>query len=140
MGALDERQRSRFPSAGAELPLPEFPEHVRGKAFVIVETGTTSELAQIVQNQPFPLISDKLVLGGLDTEGVAKLVGMCGAQSRSPFLSLEIHHVLAAEFWLLATGFATTDEEVDGFEIRMQQLRQMLAPWAAGRAADSATA
>lgn len=120
--------------------LPEFPEHVRGKAFVVVETGTATELAQLVQNQPFPAVSDKLVLRSLDTEGVAKLVAMCGAQARSPFLSLEIHHVLAGEFWLLATGFATSDESLDGFEIHMRQLREALAPWAADDAADAATA
>jgi hypothetical protein len=115
-------------------PLPEFPEHVRGKAFVVVETGTTSELAQLVREQPFAVVSEKLMLSGLDAEGVAKLVALCGAQARSPLLALEIHHVRADEFWLLATGFATTDESVDGFEIHMRQLRETLAPWAAAAA------
>lgn len=115
-------------------PLPEFPEHVRGKSFAVVETGAASELALLVREQPFPAVSDKLVLHRLDVDGVATLVTMCGAQARSPLLSLEIHHVVAGEFWLLAIGFATTNEEVDCFQIHMRQLREKLAPWAADAA------
>jgi hypothetical protein len=110
-------------------PLTEFPEHVRGKSFAIVETGSASALTELVRNQPFPVVNDSLPLQALDTDGVTTLVELCGAHARSPLLSLEIQHERADEFGLVATGLATTGESVDGFHIYMRQLKERLAPW-----------
>jgi FAD binding domain-containing protein len=104
-------------------PLPEVPEPVRGKSFVIVEAIHLGEPAQADEllaplrelgpvndtvgpmpveelshlhmdpEQPVPGVGDGATLAALPEEAIEALVQVAGAGSGSPLLSVEIRHL-----------------------------------------------
>jgi hypothetical protein len=104
-------------------PLPEIPEPVRGKSFVVVEAihvGDPAEADELLQplralgpvndtiatiplealshlhmdpEEPVPGVADGSVLAYLDGPGIEELDRVAGAQSGSPLLSVEVRHL-----------------------------------------------
>jgi predicted outer membrane lipoprotein len=104
-------------------PIPEIPEPVRGKSFVIVEAihagdpcaadellsplrglgpvndtiGATSLPAlshlHMDPEQPVPGVGDGLMLGKLDAVAIDALVAVAGAGAELPLLSVEVRHL-----------------------------------------------
>jgi FAD binding domain/Berberine and berberine like len=104
-------------------PIPEIPEHVRGKSFVIVEAihaGDPRDADELLSplrrlgpvndtiaptslpalshlhmdpEQPVPGIGDGLMLGNLDPAAIDTLVTVAGAGARLPLLSVEVRHL-----------------------------------------------
>jgi FAD/FMN-containing dehydrogenase len=104
-------------------PIPEVPEPFRGHAFVIVEAaycGPEADRAALVQPlrglgpemdtlatipvdglgelhmdppQPVPFAGDGMLLSELPADAVDALVGIAGAGSGSPLLSVEVRHL-----------------------------------------------
>ena len=104
-------------------PLPEIPEPVRGKSFVVVEAYHVGDPAQAdellaplrslgpvndtVQTVPMPALShihmdpehpvpgygDGMLLGELPSAGVDAIVAAAGAEAAFPLLSVEVRHL-----------------------------------------------
>ena len=104
-------------------PLPEIPEPVRGKSFVVVEAihvGDPAEADQLLRplralapvndtittipvqelshlhldpEEPVPGVADGSVLDGLDHRAIDELDRVAGAHSGSPLLSVEVRHL-----------------------------------------------
>jgi hypothetical protein len=104
-------------------PLPEIPEPVRGKSFVVVEAIHVGDPAQAEEllrplralepvndtiatvpvqelshlhmdpEQPVPGVADGSVLSHLDVRAIDQLDRVAGAQSGSPLLSVEVRHL-----------------------------------------------
>ena len=104
-------------------PIPEIPEPVRGKSFVVVETvhvgdpATADELLAPLRalapvndtidivpppalldlflepEQPVPAVGDGLTLAGLPPAAIDTLVDVAGADAAFPLLSVEVRHL-----------------------------------------------
>jgi FAD binding domain/Berberine and berberine like len=104
-------------------PLPQIPEHVRGKSFVVVEAafiGSEEDGARLVQPlrelgpamdtfatisveelrflhmdppEPVPALGDGMTLTDLTSEAIDALVAVAGPGSGSPLLSLELRQL-----------------------------------------------
>ena len=104
-------------------PIPEAPEPLRGKSFVLVEAihaGEPGEADALLAplrslgpvndtiatipvtalshlhmdpEQPVPAVGDGLMLSALPPAAVDELVGAAGAESESPLLSVELRHL-----------------------------------------------
>ena len=104
-------------------PLPEIPEPVRGKSFVVVEAihvGDPAEADELLRplralapvndtiatipvqelshlhldpEEPVPGVADGSVLDRLDDRAIDELDRVAGAQSGSPLLSVEVRHL-----------------------------------------------
>lgn len=104
-------------------PVPDVPEPLRGKSFVVVEIVhlgepeqadkllaalralgpvmdtvrpiSTLELARMHMDpeHPVPVIGEGLLLGSLPAEAIEQLISTAGAGSPSPLVSLEVRHL-----------------------------------------------
>jgi UDP-N-acetylenolpyruvoylglucosamine reductase len=104
-------------------PLPQVPEHIRGKSFVIVEAAyvgdeesgaellrplrelepvldsfavvPVEELAHLHKDPPHPVAGagDGMLLRELTADAIDELVRVAGPEGRSPLLSVELRHL-----------------------------------------------
>jgi hypothetical protein len=104
-------------------PIPEIPEPVRGKSFVLVEAfhlgdpreadrlldplralGPVNDTIESISmpalshvhmdpEHPVPGLGDGLMLGSLPNEGLDELLAVAGPESRFPLLSVELRHL-----------------------------------------------
>ena len=104
-------------------PLPQLPEHIRGKSFVVVEAAymgdeesgaellrplrelepvldtfavvPVQELAHLHQDPPHPVAGagDGMLLRELTADAVEEVVRIAGPEGRSPLLSVELRHL-----------------------------------------------
>jgi FAD/FMN-containing dehydrogenase len=160
-------------------PIPEVPEPFRGRAFVLVEAAyggpeadgaallqplrelgpETDTLATIPPDglselhmdppQPVPNAGDGMLLSELPAAAVDALVGIAGAGSGSPLLSVEVRHLggalanasasngalssLDAGFALYAVGIAMDAEMKAAAQAHAAKVQDALAAWSAGR-------
>jgi len=160
-------------------PMPEVPEPFRGRAFALVEAaycGPEAEGALLLQPlrelgpemdtlatmsaeglgelhmdppQPVPFAGDGTLLSELPAEAVEALVGVAGAGSGSPLVSVEVRHLggalataspsngalpsIDAGFALYAVGIATNPEVKADVEAHAARTQDALAPWSTGR-------
>jgi FAD/FMN-containing dehydrogenase len=160
-------------------PLLELPEHLRGRSFVAVElahTGDPAAAAAYLQplrdlepeldtvatmptaqlgslhmdpDQPVPGSGDGWLLAALPAEAVSALVGVAGAGTGSPLLSVEIRHLggalgedalgggalasIDAPFALYAVGMAVTPELKEAIDTRIGAVGDALKAWSAPR-------
>jgi FAD/FMN-containing dehydrogenase len=160
-------------------PIPDVPEPFRGRAFALVEAaylGPEAEGAALLQPlrglgpemdtlatipvdrlselhmdppQPVPFAGDGMLLSDLPTGAVDALVGVAGAGSGSPLLSVEVRHLggalanasatngalpsIDAAFALYAVGIAMDARVKAAVQTHAAELRDELAAWSAGR-------
>jgi FAD/FMN-containing dehydrogenase len=160
-------------------PIPEVPEPFRGRALVLVEAaycGPEADGAALLQPlrelgpemdtlatipvdglselhmdppQPVPFAGDGMLLSELPAEGVDALVGIAGAGSGSPLLSVEVRHLggalakaspsngalssIDAGFALYAVGMAMDAEMEAAVQAHAANVQEALAAWSAGR-------
>jgi FAD/FMN-containing dehydrogenase len=160
-------------------PIPDVPEQFRGRAFVIVEAafcGPEVDGAALLQPlrglgpemdtlatipveglgelhmdppQPVPAAGDGMLLSELPSEAVDALVGVAGAGSGSPLLSVEVRHLggaladtsasngalssVDAGFALYAVGIATDADMKAAVQAYVGRVQDTLAAWSAGR-------
>jgi FAD/FMN-containing dehydrogenase len=160
-------------------PIPEVPEPFRGRAFVLVEAahcGSEADGAALLQPlrelgpetdtlatipvdglselhmdppQPVPNAGDGMLLSELSADAVDALIGIAGAGSGSPLLSVELRHLggalrnasasngalssLDAGFALYAVGIAMDADMKGAVQAHAAKLQDALAPWSAGR-------
>lgn len=160
-------------------PIPEVPEPFRGRAFALVEAaycGPEADGAALLQPlrslgpemdtlatipvdglgelhmdppQPVPFAGDGMLLSGLPAGAVDALVGIAGADSGSPLLSVEVRQLggalansspsngalssIDAEFALYAVGMAMAAEMKAAVEAHAAKVQDALADWSAGR-------
>jgi FAD/FMN-containing dehydrogenase len=160
-------------------PIPEVPEPFRGRALVLVEAaycGPEADGAALLQPlrelgpemdtlatipvdglselhmdppQPVPFAGDGMLLSELPAEGVDALVGIAGAGSGSPLLSVEVRHLggalakaspsngalssIDAGFALYAVGMAMDAEMKAAVQAHAAKVQEALAAWSAGR-------
>jgi FAD binding domain/Berberine and berberine like len=160
-------------------PIPEVPEPFRGRAFTLVEAaycGSEAEGAALLQAlgelgpemdtlatippdglselhmdppQPVPNAGDGMLLSEFPAEAVDALVGIAGAGSASPLLSVEVRHLggalanasassgaqsaIDAGFALYAVGIAMNPEMKAAVRAHAVKVQDALAPWSAGR-------
>jgi FAD/FMN-containing dehydrogenase len=160
-------------------PIPAVPEPFRGRAFVLVEAaycGPEADGAALLQPlrklgpemdtlatipvdglselhmdppQPVPFAGDGMLLSQLPAEAVDALVGIAGAGSGSPLLSVEVRHVggalakaspsngalssVDAGFALYAVGMAMDAEMKAAVQAHAAKVQDALAAWSAGR-------
>ena len=104
-------------------PIPEIPEPLRGRSFVVIEAayiGGEAEAAELLRplrelgpeidtfsaipaaqltsvhmdpEQPIPIAGDGMLLTGLPPEAVEALVAAAGPESGSPLVSVEVRHL-----------------------------------------------
>jgi len=107
-------------------PIPDVPEALRGRAFVVVEgiyAGDEAEGAELIRSlrelgpelntfatipmpalshlhmdpeHPVPGAGDGMMLGDLPIEAIDRLIEAAGAESESSLLSVEIRHLAGA--------------------------------------------
>jgi FAD/FMN-containing dehydrogenase len=160
-------------------PIPEVPEPFRGRAFVLVEAaycGSEADGAALLQalrelgpetdtlatispdglselhmDPPQPVLNagDGTLLSELPAEAVDALVGIAGAGSGSPLLSVEVRHLggaladapasngalssMGAAFALYAVGIAMDAEMKAGAQAHAARVQGALAAWSTGR-------
>jgi FAD/FMN-containing dehydrogenase len=160
-------------------PIPEVPEPFRGRAFVLVEAaycGPEADGAALLQPlrglgpemdtlatipveglgelhmdppQPVPFAGDGMLLSELPADAVDALVGIAGAGSGSPLLSVEVRHLggalanapassgalssIDAGFALYAVGIAMDAEMKAAAQAHAANVRDALAAWNTGR-------
>jgi FAD/FMN-containing dehydrogenase len=160
-------------------PIPEVPEPLRGGAFVLVEAaycGREADGAALLQPlrelgpeidtlatipveglgelhmdppQPVPFAGDGMLLSGLPPDGVDALVGIAGAGSGSPLLSVEVRQLggalanpsasngarssIDAEFALYAVGMAMDAGMKAAVEAHAARVQDVLEAWSADR-------
>jgi FAD/FMN-containing dehydrogenase len=160
-------------------PIPEVPEPFRGRAFVLVEAaycGPEADGAALLQPlrelgpetdtlatipveglselhmdppQPVPGAGDGMLLSELPPDAVDALVGIAGADSGSPLLSVEVRHLggalanapasngalssIDAGFALYAVGMAMDAEMKAAAQAHAAKVQDALAAWNAGR-------
>jgi FAD/FMN-containing dehydrogenase len=160
-------------------PIPEVPEPFRGRAFVLVEAaycGPEADGAALLlplralgpemdtlatipvdglselhmdPPQPVPFAGDGMLLSELPVEAVDALVGIAGAGSGSPLLSVEVRHLggalanasssngalssIDAGFALYAVGIAMDAELKAAVQAYAAKVQDTLAAWSAGR-------
>jgi FAD/FMN-containing dehydrogenase len=160
-------------------PIPEVPEPFRGRAFVLVEAaycGPEADGAALLQPlrglgpemdtlatipvdglselhmdppQPVPFAGDGMLLSELPAEAVDAVVGIAGAGSGSPLLSVEVRHLggalanasaangamssIDAGFALYAVGMAMDAETKAAVQAHAAKVQDALAAWSAGR-------
>ncbi len=99
--------------------------------------------------EPVPAVGDGDLLGDLPAEAVAALVGVAGAGSGSPLVSVQIRHLggamarqpancgatgaLNAEFAIYSVGIAGDPEGAAASSAHVKKVREAMAPWSAGR-------
>ena len=160
-------------------PIPEVPEPFRGRAFVLVEAaycGPEADGAALLQPlrglgpemdtlatipveglgelhmdppQPVPFAGDGMLLSELPAEAVDALVGIAGAGSGSPLLSVEVRQLggalaiasassgavssIDARFAVYSVGMAMDAEMKSGVQAHAARVQDALAAWGAGR-------
>jgi FAD/FMN-containing dehydrogenase len=160
-------------------PIPEVPEPFRGRAFAIVEAaycGPEADGAALVQPlrglgpemdtlatipvgglgelhmdppQPVPFAGDGMLLSELPADAVDALVGIAGAGSGSPLLSVEVRHLggalanasasngalssIDAGFALYAVGMAMNADMNAAVRAHAARVQDVLAAWSADR-------
>src|SRR6266516_4844306 len=160
-------------------PIPEVPEPFRGRAFALIEAaycGSEADGAALLQPlrglapemdtlatippdglselhmdppQPVPNAGDGMLLSELPADAVDALVGIAGAGSGSPLLSVEVRHLggalasaptsngalssLDAGFALYAVGIAMDADMKAALQAHAARVQDALAPWSAGR-------
>ncbi len=160
-------------------PLPELPDHLRGRSFVAVEVAHLGDPAQAAADlqplralapeldtiatmpaaqlgwlhmdpdHPVPGSGDGGLLAALPAEAVNALLGVAGAGTGSPLLSVEIRQFggalgedapgggalasIDAPFGLFAVGMAVTPELKGAIDARIGAIAEALAPWSAAR-------
>ncbi|HEX3267095.1 MAG TPA: FAD-binding oxidoreductase [Gaiellaceae bacterium] len=160
-------------------PVPEVPEPFRGRAFALVEAaycGPEADGAALFQQlrslgpeldtlatipveglgelhmdppQPVPFAGDGMLLAELPADAVDALVGIAGAGSGSPLLSVEVRHLggalakgspsngalssIEAGFALYAVGVAMNAEMKAAVHAHAARVQDALAAWSAGR-------
>jgi FAD/FMN-containing dehydrogenase len=160
-------------------PIPEVPEPFRGHAFAIVEAaycGPEADGAALVQPlrglgpemdtlatipvgglgelhmdppQPVPFAGDGMLLSELPADAVDALVGIAGAGSGSPLLSVEVRHLggalanasasngalssIDAGFALYAVGMAMNADMNAAVRAHAARVQDVLAAWSADR-------
>jgi FAD/FMN-containing dehydrogenase len=159
-------------------PIPEVPEPFRGRAFVVVEAaycGPEADGAPLLQPlralgpemdtlatipvdglselhmdppQPVPNAGDGMLLSELPAEAVDALVGIAGAGSGSPLLSVEVRHLggalanastsngalsIDAGFALYAVGLAMDADMKAAVQAHAAKVQDALAAWSADR-------
>jgi hypothetical protein len=159
-------------------PIPEVPEPFRGRAFVLVEAaycGREADGAALLEPlrelgpemdtlatipvdglgelhmdppQPVPFAGDGMLLSGLPTDAVDALVGIAGAGSGSPLLSVEVRQLggalanaspsggalssFDAGFALYAVGMAMDAEMKAAVQSHAAGVQDVLEAWSAG--------
>jgi FAD/FMN-containing dehydrogenase len=159
-------------------PIPEVPEPFRGRAFALVEAaycGPETEGAALLQGlrglgpeldtlatipvdglselhmdppQPVPFAGDGMLLAELPADAVDALVGIAGAGSGSPLLSVEVRQLggalataaasngalssIDAEFALYAVGMAMDADMKAAVQAHAAKVQDALALWSAG--------
>jgi FAD/FMN-containing dehydrogenase len=160
-------------------PIPEVPEPFRGRAFAIVEAaycGPEADGAALVQPlrglgpemdtlatipvgglgelhmdppQPVPFAGDGMLLSELPADAVDALVGIAGAGSGSPLLSVEVRHLggalanasasngalssIDAGFALYAVGMAMNADMSAAVQAHAARVQDVLEAWSADR-------
>jgi FAD/FMN-containing dehydrogenase len=160
-------------------PIPEVPEPFRGHAFAIVEAaycGPEADGAALVQPlrglgpemdtlatipvdglgelhmdppQPVPFAGDGMLLSELPADAVDALVGIAGAGSGSPLLSVEVRHLggalanasasngalssIDAGFALYAVGMAMNADMNAAVRAHVARVQDVLDAWSADR-------
>jgi FAD/FMN-containing dehydrogenase len=160
-------------------PIPEVPEPFRGHAFAIVEAaycGPEADGAALVQPlrglgpemdtlatipvdglgelhmdppQPVPFAGDGMLLSELPADAVDALVGIAGAGSGSPLLSVEVRHLggalasasasngalssIDAGFALYAVGMAMNADMNAAVQAHAARVQDVLEAWSADR-------
>jgi hypothetical protein len=160
-------------------PVPDVPEPLRGKSFVVVEAihlgearradellaplralgpvmdtvrpMSTPELSHMHMDpeHPVPGTGDGMLVDALPPEGIDELVGVSGAASSSPLLSLEVRHLggalgrarpengavasVGAEYGLYAVGIAPGPEAKAAVAGHVELVKKAMSPWAADR-------
>jgi FAD/FMN-containing dehydrogenase len=160
-------------------PIPEVPEPFRGRAFVLVEAaycGPEADGAALLRPlrrldpemdtlatiavdglgelhmdppQPVPFAGDGMLLSELPADAVHALVGIAGAGSGSPLLSVEVRQLggalanasasngalssIDAEFALYAVGIAMDGEMKAAVQAYAAKVQDELATWTAAR-------
>lgn len=144
-------------------PLPDVPEPIRGRQFVIVEAailGDDSVLAPLralepeldmvapippaalieIHNdpkQPMPGIADHRVVAGISPEAIRALVEVAGPGSGSPLVAVELRHLggqLPVEgFSLFAIGVPMDAESAMAIDTHLARVMAATAPYDAGR-------
>ncbi|MBN1530442.1 MAG: FAD-binding protein [Thermoleophilaceae bacterium] len=99
--------------------------------------------------EPVPGLGDGSLLGALPAEAVDAFVGVAGAESGSPLLSVQLRHLggalarpadgggatssLDAEFALYAVGMAMGPDMAAATSAHVTKVGEALEPWSAGR-------
>jgi FAD/FMN-containing dehydrogenase len=158
-------------------PIPEAPEPFRGRAFALVEAaycGPEADGAALLQAlreldpeldtlatipvdglgelhmdppQPVPFAGDGMLLAELTADAVDALVGIAGAGSGSPLLSVELRQLggalataaasngarssIDAEFALYAVGMAMDADMKAAVQAHAAEVQDALASWSA---------
>ncbi len=164
----------RFP------PMPELPDHLRGRSFSLVEAAFLGDEARGVElleplrelapemdtfatispaglaelhmdpPQPVPGLSDHLMLSEAPAEAIDALLNAEGPGIETPLLSVELRHLggalgkpaknsgplaqLDGNFLMFTVGMPMNAEVAEAIEQHAGHLRDVLSPWAAGRA------
>ncbi len=100
--------------------------------------------------EPVPGLSDHLMLSEAPPEAIDALVAASGPGTDSPLLSVELRHLggalarpaenggplasLDGQFLMFGVGMPISPEVAEAIERRAGQVREVLSPWAAGRA------
>jgi FAD/FMN-containing dehydrogenase len=160
-------------------PIPEVPEPFRGRAFALVEAaycGPEADGAALLEPlrslgpeldtlatipvdglselhmdppQPVPFAGDGMLLAELPADAVDALVGVAGAGSGSPLLSVEVRHLggalerastsngalssIDAGFALYGVGVAMDADVQAGVQAHAAKVQGALAAWSADR-------
>jgi FAD/FMN-containing dehydrogenase len=160
-------------------PIPDIPEPVRGKSFVVVEAASllgkdrTDELLRPLRElgpsmdtfatipvqelkhlhmdpeHPVPGSGDGMLLSDFNDAAIDALVGIAGADARSPLLSVEVRHAggalarkvpgsgalasIEGQFLLFAVGMSPTPELGAAVRAHVELVQNALAPWDSGR-------
>jgi FAD/FMN-containing dehydrogenase len=160
-------------------PIPDIPEPFRGRMFVLVEAaycGPEADGAALLRTlrelgpeldtlatipldglselhmdppQPVPFAGDGMLLSELPADTVDALVGIAGAGSGSPLLSVEVRHLggalanasasngalssIDAGFALYAVGIAMDADMKAAVQAHATKVQDALAAWGAGR-------
>ena len=160
-------------------PIPDIPEPLRGRRLVVVEAAIlsgpaernallaplralapemdtfevipASALNRLHQDpdHPVPGFGDHMLLGGAPADAIDALVGVAGADSGSPLLSVELRHLggalgrpepeagalshIDAEYAMFAVGMAMDEQMGAAVKAHLSVVKDALAPWDAGR-------
>jgi hypothetical protein len=103
-------------------PLPEIAESVRGTSLVVVESETRPF------SFPLPTSGSSILVRELTAEAVERIVDLCGAHARSPFVSVEIRRRTNGHYAITVIGIPSDDEAASAIDTRLAQLFRALQP------------